>query len=767
MAWILAVEPDRKQASRVAALAKGQLHVEILIVDSAAQAVEELRTRVPDLILTSLLLSPKDDALLTERLRAMDAEGAPVPTLTIPVLGSASRRSGGSAGLLKRLTKGRDVDSGTEGCDPAIFAAQIREYLDHAAAEREAKADADRPYSLPEPYSATAAQSFRPFSFDAPMMAPIADPSPIQEPRPSILYEPRRIHDPLPATTGEPPIEDAIAPLEEERIIGETDVALEEAAFEIEPHVDDPTYAQVAEETPELAVEPLWAGHLAHGTDPEEPVPAESAIDTSASENVTIDEPDVTEPPLHADGALDESEAGEQPSIELAIDEADVPEPMYADAALEESEVVEEAALIELAIGEADLPEPMYVDAALEESDVVAEAALVEPAIEESDLPEPMYADATTLEESDVVEEPALVEPAIDAADVPEQIYARPRLDESDVVNDPEFAEFAIDQPDVPAEIPVVYAAPRESAVVTDPAFVEFAEQSDVAADLLSAEAAKGERAVLSALGHAVPAGWEHVVLEIAGEPEPKPVPVSMHEDHEIAEFMRALTGLPTIELVDPADTPAAESPRRRASKRRRPQAPAPTAPTTSPEKPGAESATALRPAQEPPATLAGRTPHKPAVAAARPRVSAPPATSAAPQAEVKPTRHSAPAAEASATRRPANPTAVVPTPPAQPVATAAVAVKPRVESMKTASAAKHRGTHATSPAAAKPRHAPATPPPGKPNAPAKKKESKKPARPVQDEWGFFDPMQCGFAALLAKLDEITEKEKAAARRKP
>jgi hypothetical protein len=29
--------------------------------------------------------------------------------------------------------------------------------------------------------------------------------------------------------------------------------------------------------------------------------------------------------------------------------------------------------------------------------------------------------------------------------------------------------------------------------------------------------------------------------------------------------------------------------------------------------------------------------------------------------------------------------------------------------------------------------------------------------QPVQNEWGFFDPAQCGFAALLAKLDEITE----------
>ena len=29
-------------------------------------------------------------------------------------------------------------------------------------------------------------------------------------------------------------------------------------------------------------------------------------------------------------------------------------------------------------------------------------------------------------------------------------------------------------------------------------------------------------------------------------------------------------------------------------------------------------------------------------------------------------------------------------------------------------------------------------------------------AKPLQDEWGFFDPKQCGFSALLAKLEEIT-----------
>ena len=41
----------------------------------------------------------------------------------------------------------------------------------------------------------------------------------------------------------------------------------------------------------------------------------------------------------------------------------------------------------------------------------------------------------------------------------------------------------------------------------------------------------------------------------------------------------------------------------------------------------------------------------------------------------------------------------------------------------------------------------------------AKRKKRPQKATPVQDEWGFFDPQQCGFAALLAKLDEITENE--------
>jgi hypothetical protein len=39
-----------------------------------------------------------------------------------------------------------------------------------------------------------------------------------------------------------------------------------------------------------------------------------------------------------------------------------------------------------------------------------------------------------------------------------------------------------------------------------------------------------------------------------------------------------------------------------------------------------------------------------------------------------------------------------------------------------------------------------------------KQKPHAKKSKPIQDEWGFFDPEQCGFSTLLAKLEEITEE---------
>ena len=85
MPLILAIEPDRRQASRVASLAHAT-HAEIIVGHSTQEGIAMLQGRAPDLVLTSLLLSPKDEA----GLRALDRAGVPVPTLMIPVLASSS-----------------------------------------------------------------------------------------------------------------------------------------------------------------------------------------------------------------------------------------------------------------------------------------------------------------------------------------------------------------------------------------------------------------------------------------------------------------------------------------------------------------------------------------------------------------------------------------------------------------------------------------------------------------------------------------------------
>src|SRR4029450_1797308 len=113
MALILAIEPDRRQASKVAAIVKNKLHAEIVQADTTEHAIEALGRRVPDLILPSLLLSRKDEAALADWLRQSDEAGKHVQTLVSPVLGGSSRDDDDGGGLLSRLTRGRSRDDAT------------------------------------------------------------------------------------------------------------------------------------------------------------------------------------------------------------------------------------------------------------------------------------------------------------------------------------------------------------------------------------------------------------------------------------------------------------------------------------------------------------------------------------------------------------------------------------------------------------------------------------------------------------------------------
>ena len=106
---ILAIEPDRRQAARVAALAPGHISAEIVVVDSVAAALDTLKTRRPDLVLTPPLFSTRDDATLSARLRELEDHGVELPTLVTPLLASGEEApitdDSTSGGLLKRLRK--------------------------------------------------------------------------------------------------------------------------------------------------------------------------------------------------------------------------------------------------------------------------------------------------------------------------------------------------------------------------------------------------------------------------------------------------------------------------------------------------------------------------------------------------------------------------------------------------------------------------------------------------------------------------------------
>jgi len=155
MPIILAVEPDHKQAARLAAIVRHHVGAELVIGDTTERALDALGPRVPDMVLVPALLSPQDDASLAAALRVI-AAAAHVRTLTIPVLGSGKQQSA-AGGLLSRWRRGREESPEPHGCDPAVFAEQITAYLKEAAAERAEREDypaspvagiADRPHPV-------------------------------------------------------------------------------------------------------------------------------------------------------------------------------------------------------------------------------------------------------------------------------------------------------------------------------------------------------------------------------------------------------------------------------------------------------------------------------------------------------------------------------------------------------------------------------------------------------------------------------------------
>jgi hypothetical protein len=133
---VLAIEPDLRQAAIVKRIVREKVLADVTVVDSRETAIEAIRHTMPDVLLISALLSPRDEAELIAHLRTLD-NAAHLQTHTIPQLASAlgvgeERASGGLLSAFRRKKK-KEPEGSLSGCDPDMFAEEIRSYLQRAA----------------------------------------------------------------------------------------------------------------------------------------------------------------------------------------------------------------------------------------------------------------------------------------------------------------------------------------------------------------------------------------------------------------------------------------------------------------------------------------------------------------------------------------------------------------------------------------------------------------------------------------------------------
>ena len=146
MALILAIEPDRRQAAQLTSLIRARVNADLVLAETAEQALHAIGDRVPDLVLVPALLAPQDDATLAGALRVI-AAAARIQMLTIPVLAATGRKKQ-PGGVLAKWRRLRAEPAASAGCDPAVFGDQIAAYLAEAAAER-AVTESDRVAAAP------------------------------------------------------------------------------------------------------------------------------------------------------------------------------------------------------------------------------------------------------------------------------------------------------------------------------------------------------------------------------------------------------------------------------------------------------------------------------------------------------------------------------------------------------------------------------------------------------------------------------------------
>lgn len=130
---VLIVEPDNAQAEKVRRGLRSRVRAELVCVKSAAAAIEVMDQRLPDLILLSALLSPRDEDQLMSHLRSLD-NASHLQTVHIPQLSDSDHSK--VSGALGRLRKKKKSEDTAVGCDPRVFANEIVAHLARAAENR-------------------------------------------------------------------------------------------------------------------------------------------------------------------------------------------------------------------------------------------------------------------------------------------------------------------------------------------------------------------------------------------------------------------------------------------------------------------------------------------------------------------------------------------------------------------------------------------------------------------------------------------------------
>jgi hypothetical protein len=124
---VLVIQPDSAQTEALRRIFR-RVGAELVLVHSTLEAMDAIAMRMPDLILLSTLLSPRDEDVLMAHLRTLDG-ASHLQTLTIPQFRSATapeepaRKSGFS------FRKKKPKAAAPVGCDPTVFAEEVVAHL--------------------------------------------------------------------------------------------------------------------------------------------------------------------------------------------------------------------------------------------------------------------------------------------------------------------------------------------------------------------------------------------------------------------------------------------------------------------------------------------------------------------------------------------------------------------------------------------------------------------------------------------------------------